>query len=90
MRYLEEHLGLDPAGWWAARQDGRRLPADRLVVKLVRALGGCLGVRRRRRTWLAAISHGEPQAGVDPWMSEWGNPVGVMPDQPPGEFIAGG
>ena len=60
-----------------------------MVVKLVRALGGCLGVRRRRRTWLAAISHGEPQAGVDPWMSEWGNPAGVMPGQPPGEYIAG-
>jgi hypothetical protein len=39
-----------------------------------RAFGGCLGTRRRRRTWHAAKSHGEPRAGVDPWMSEWGNP----------------
>ncbi len=61
-----------------------------MVVKLVRALGGCLGVRRRRRTWLAAISHGEPQAGVDPWMSEWGNPVRVMSDQPEAEHIGSG
>ena len=62
---------------------------DRLVVKLVRALGGCLGVRRRRRTWLAAISHGEPQAGVELWMSEWGNPLRVMPEKPTAESIGG-
>jgi hypothetical protein len=30
------------------------------VVKLLRAYGGCLGASRRRRTWLAAISFGEP------------------------------
>jgi hypothetical protein len=30
------------------------------VTKLLRACGGCLGSRRRRRTWVAAISHGEP------------------------------
>jgi hypothetical protein len=41
---------------------------------LRRAFGGCLGTRRRRRTWHAAKSHGEPRAGVDPWVSEWGNP----------------
>ena len=29
-------------------------------VKKVRATGGCLGARRRRRTRWAAISHGEP------------------------------
>ena len=29
------------------------------VAKLVRANGGCLGVKRRRKTWLAAISLGE-------------------------------
>ena len=27
--------------------------------KLLRANGGCLGVWSRRRTWVAAISHGE-------------------------------
>ena len=44
------------------------------VVKLLRAHGGCLGRSRRRRTWQAAISFGEPQAGIDPEISEWGNP----------------
>ena len=33
------NLGLDPAGVEA--------DANRLVVKLLRALGGCLGIRRR-------------------------------------------
>ena len=47
-----------------------------VVVKLRRAYGGCLGARRRRRTWLAAISLGEPLAGFDPGISEWGNPPG--------------
>ena len=32
---------------------------EQLTVKIVRAHGGCLGTRRRRRTWTAAISHGE-------------------------------
>jgi hypothetical protein len=44
------------------------------MVKLLRAYGGCLGANRRRRTWQAAISLGEPQAGFDPGISEWGNP----------------
>ncbi len=52
------------------------------VVKLLRANGGCLGARKRRRAWLAAISLGEPQAGFDPRMPEWGNPAGVMPSRP--------
>ena len=29
-------------------------------VKQRRAYGGCLGARRRRRTWIAAICYGEP------------------------------
>ena len=37
------------------------------------------GTKRRRKTWPAAKSHGEPQAGFDPWISEWGNPAGAMP-----------
>ena len=45
------------------------------MVKLLRADGGCLGTRRRRRTWKAAISFGEPLTGFDPEISEWGNPV---------------
>ena len=47
------------------------------MVKLLRACGGCPGASRRRRTWQAAKSLGESQAGVDPRMSEWGNPSGV-------------
>ena len=67
---------------------GKQFP-DKLVVKLLRALGGCLGVRRRRRTWLAAISCAEPQAGVDAQMSEWGNPLRVMSEKPASEYIGG-
>ena len=51
----------------------------RLMVKLLRADGGCLGIGRRRRTWKAAISFGEPLTGFDPEISEWGNPAGVIP-----------
>ena len=49
-----------------------------MMVKLLRAHGECLGVERRRRAWLAAISFGEPQAGVDPKIPEWGNPTEVI------------
>ena len=45
------------------------------MVKLLRADGGCLGTRRRRRAWKAAISFGEPLTGFDPEISEWGNPA---------------
>jgi hypothetical protein len=33
--------------------------ASIFVAKLLRAHGGCLGIRSRRRTWEAAISLGE-------------------------------
>ena len=42
---------------------GHPVISGRLVanmVKLLRAHGECLGASRRRRTWLAAISSGEP------------------------------
>ena len=58
-----------------------------MMVKLLRAHGGCLGVERRRRAWLAAKSFGEPQAGVDPEIPEWGNPARVMPGYRVAEFI---
>ena len=32
----------------------------KFMVKLQRADGGCLGARERRKTWIAAISLGEP------------------------------
>ena len=47
------------------------------MAKLLRADGGCLGIRRRRRTWKAAISFGELLTSFDPEDSEWGNPAGV-------------
>jgi hypothetical protein len=47
-------------------------------VKLQRAHGECLGVRSRRRTQQSAKSLGEPKAGFDPGVSEWGNPLDVM------------
>ena len=50
-----------------------------MKIKRRRAQGGCQGTDCRRRTWQAAKSLGEPQAGIDPRISEWGNPAGVMP-----------
>ena len=49
------------------------------MTKLLRANGGCLGIRRRRRTWKAAISFGELLTGFDPEDSEWGNPARFKP-----------
>ena len=43
------------------------------TVKLERAHGECLGVERRRRTWIAAKSFGELRTSVDPKISESGN-----------------
>ena len=48
----------------------KTLSCLRDTVKLLRAYGGCLGVERRRRTWAAAKSFGEPLTGFDPEMSE--------------------
>ena len=44
---------------------GLRIESDE-KIKLIRAQGGCPGTIRRRRSWQAAISYGEPQAGIDP------------------------
>ena len=51
---------------------------SRVLVKRISAHGGCLGTDRRGRTWQAAKSFGEPQAGLDPEISEWGNPAGAI------------
>ena len=59
------------------------------MVKLLRAHGGCLGRSRRRRTWQAAISLGEPQTGIDPGISEWGNPSQGKLRDPPLNSIGG-
>ena len=47
--------------------------------KRQKAHGGCLGVKGRGRTWHTAKSLGEPCAGGEPGMSEWGNPRGRPP-----------
>ena len=60
---------------WARKIGLRRIDEK---IKLRRAQGGCPGTIRRRRTRSAAKSCGEPQAGFEPWMSEWGNPAVVM------------
>ena len=38
---------------------------DIIKIKRTRAQGGCQGTIRRRRTWQAAKSYEEPQAGID-------------------------
>lgn len=45
------------------------------MVKLLRAVGGCLGINRRRRTRIPAKNFGELERSYDPEESEWGNPV---------------
>ena len=50
---LDLDLDAAPLELWLGRPEFR-------VTKLQRACGGCLGSRRRRRTWVAAISYGEP------------------------------
>ena len=60
---------------------GLRTKSDE-KIKLIRAQGGCQGTIRRRRTWQAAKSLGEPQAGIDPGTSEWGNPAGLITGHP--------
>ena len=52
---------------------------DGPMVKFKRALGECLGIRSRRWTCYAAISYGELQISIVPWISEWGNPAGQYP-----------
>jgi len=51
-------------------------------IKIERAYGGCLGARRRRRAWQAAKSPGEPRAGLEPGIPEWGNLIRVIPYHP--------
>ena len=63
--------------WPEGRNEGYAASFDE--VKLIRAQGECLGTESRRRTRQAAISHGEEQISIDPWISEWGNPAGQYP-----------
>ena len=50
----------------AGGKEANGLRIKRREIKLQRAQGGCPGTIRRRRTWQAAKSYGEPQAGTDP------------------------
>ena len=45
-----------------------------VISKLLRANGGCLGDYYRRRTWVAAKSHGEPPTGLRPVDVRMGKP----------------
>jgi hypothetical protein len=45
------------------------------MVKKLSAHGGCLGSKRRRKTWQPAKSLGELATSFDPGVSEWGNPI---------------
>ena len=49
-----------------------------MVVKLIRAHSGCLGIRRRWRTRQTAICFGEQQVCFDPKISEWGNSLTLV------------
>lgn len=62
--------------------------AKAYLAKRIRARGGCLGGMRRRRTRETAKIHGEPSPGLDPWVSEWGNPPPAMGRRPRGEHMA--
>jgi len=44
-------------------------------VKILRAGGGCLGARSRRRTWTAAISPGEVLNNLRPGDLRMGEPT---------------
>ena len=57
--------------------------------KYKKADGGCLGDKGRRRTWYTAKSTGEPCAGRDPVVSEWGNPTRDERATPKGEGTRG-
>ena len=45
-----------------------------VISKLLRANGGCLGDYYRRRTWVAAKSHGEPPTWLRPVDVRMGKP----------------
>jgi hypothetical protein len=60
------------------------------VTKLQRACGGCLGSRRRRRTWVAAISYGEPLTRLRSVDFRMGKPTAGNAAVSLGEYIAVG
>lgn len=68
--YRLSAIGYLPTNVVSARQS---------LNKRQKANGGCLGIKSRRRTWYTAKSIGEPCAGAEPVVSEWGNPAGRPP-----------
>ena len=61
----------------AATGSERAAPRDAIKAKkLQRARGGCLGTRRRRRTWRTAICDGELYASARAVDFRMGQPIG--------------
>ena len=72
-----------PRGWrrgWQTLRRRQKAAQEEFLAKRIRAHDGCLGIGRRRRTQKSAISRGELTTSIDPRISEWGNPVRVIPD----------
>ena len=69
--HLESRIALGNV--FLSREACPRPPPPR-AGRACRAHGGCLGAGSRRRARQAAIVPGEPHAGLDPGVPEWGNP----------------
>lgn len=85
--YANTHMAINAAGSKdraAAKISIRQYPERN---KLQRAYGGCLGAKGRRRTWLAAISRGEPSAGVISADFRMGQPTQSLSEYSCIEFI---
>ena len=67
-------------GWcwltkWKGKETYNREDIEVIWSRETSAYGGCLGSKRRWRTWYSAKSFGELKTSVNPKMSEWGNPA---------------
>src|SRR4051794_11107397 len=59
-RGFETHLGITELSRERPQLSVAGTPKRaQITVKILRAHGGCLGIRSRRRAWTTAISHGE-------------------------------
>ena len=73
------------AGHRVQRTDGRRVATEIILIPDQLFLQGrqyeqrvdASALRADEGRGIAAISVGEPRAGVDPTISEWGNPIVV-------------
>ncbi len=57
-----------------ARSNKKGLDCE-IMINRLSAYEGCLGNKRRRRTWKSAKSCVELTTSVETQMSEWGNPA---------------